>query len=188
MARTPEDAHRVTEQCCAGGSHSSGRDTEILTDTLHFSMVGQAAGCRQRQLLPSMHCSPPTPLHRLTEFWFDRYENNFKKSHHLYSKPTADGFVLFDRKGQRNHSSTVAKTPISTESALYPNGETLSARGAGGAMGSSSRCPDLRSPHLHILQSLGLAFAESVWWPGSPCPVQCCRRGEWAAEHFQAHP
>lgn len=107
----------------------------------------------------------------------------------VYSEPRADGFVLFDRKGQRNHNSTAAKAHGSTECALYPNGETLSDGGAGGAaMGSSSRWQDLRSPHLHILQSLGLASAESMWWPGSPCRVRCCRRGEWAAEHFQAHP
>lgn len=93
----------MTEWCCAG---------HLKWYPLHFSMVGR--GCWLRPLLPSMHCSPPTPLHRLTEFWFDRYENNFKKSHHCnITKPTADGFVLFDRKGQRNHGSTVAKAPIS---------------------------------------------------------------------------
>lgn len=94
----------------------------------------------------------------------------------MYSKPRAAGFVLFDRQGQRNHNSTVAEAHIS-----YPDGETLSDGGAGGAMQSSSRWSDLRSTCLHIPQSLGLASAESVWWPGSPCRAQCCRRGEWAA-------
>ncbi|CAO2586701.1 hypothetical protein LEMLEM_LOCUS4131 [Lemmus lemmus] len=111
-------------------------------------MVGQAAVCQERWLLPSMHCSPPTPVRRLTEFWLDR-------------------------QGQRNHNSTVAEAHIS-----YPDGETLSDRRA---MRSSSRSSDLRSTCLHIPQSLGLASAESVWWPGSPCRAQCCRRGEWAA-------
>lgn len=64
---------------------------------------------------------------------------------------------------------------------MYPNGETLSDGGFGGAMGSSSQWQDLRSPHLRIPQSLGPASAESVWWPGSPYQVRCCTQGEWAA-------
>lgn len=94
----------------------------------------------------------------------------------MYSEPRADGFVLFDRQGQRNHNSTVAEAHIS-----YPDRETLSDEGARGAMRSSSRWSDLRSTCLHIPQSLGLASAESAWWPGSPCRAQCYRPGEWAA-------
>lgn len=46
---------------------------------------------------------------------------------------------------------------------------------------SSNQLQALLSPHPQAPQSLELASAESAWWPGSPCLVQCCRRGVWAA-------
>lgn len=71
------------------------------------------------------------PHYGLPEFWFDRYENNFKNHTTVYSKPRADGFVLFDRKGQRNHNSTAAKGQVVQSVLCTQNGETLSDRGAG---------------------------------------------------------
>lgn len=180
----PSGYHLVTERWCAGGRHSSGCDAEILT--LHFSVVGQAACCQERWLLPSMHRSPPTPLRWLTEFWLDRYENNFKKITPLCI-PNPELLALFCLTGN-DKETTTPQWPRPEAHISYPDGETLSDGGAGGAMRSSSRWSDLRSTCLHIPQSLGLASAESVWWPGSPCRAQCCRRGEWAAERFQAHP
>lgn len=51
---------------------------------------------------------------------------------------------------------------------------------AGGPV-SSSQWQSLLVPHLPVPQSLGLASAESAWWPGSPYLVQYCTQGEWAA-------
>lgn len=51
--------------------------------------------------------------------------------------------------------------------------------------GSSSWCQDLGSPHLHTPQSLGLASAGTVQWPGSPSCLRCCTQDERAAECFQ---
>lgn len=169
-------------------SHCSGWDAEMLADAFHFSTdCGPGCwgwgGC----CFPACTALQPSLLLRLPEFWLDRYENNFKNHTTVYSNPEL--MALFCLTGKDKETTTPAKAQAA-QSVLHPNGETLSSgmTGERGEPGSSSRRQDLRSPRPHIPQSLGLASAESVWWPGLPCQVRYCTRGAWAAEHFRAHP
>lgn len=55
-------------------------------------------------LLPSIHCSQPGLLHRLPEFWLDRYENNFKNHTTVYSNPEL--MALFCLTGKDKETTT----------------------------------------------------------------------------------
>lgn len=76
---------------------------QILTDIFHFS-IGGGGGEGGALLLPSIHCSQPGLLHRLPEFWLDRYENNFKNHTTVYSNPEL--MALFCLTGKDKETTT----------------------------------------------------------------------------------
>lgn len=53
-----------------------------------------------------MHRSPPTSLRKLTEFWLDRYENNFFKKITSLCIPNPELMALFCLTGKDKETTT----------------------------------------------------------------------------------
>lgn len=123
---TREEAHLVTEWWCVGG-------------------VTAVAGMQRCLQMPSIsHCGPgcwgwggccfpactalqPSLLLRLPEFWFDRYENNFKNHTMVYSNPEL--MALFCLTGKDKETTTPQWPRLKQHRACYTQTEKPCRRG-----------------------------------------------------------
>lgn len=95
---TREDASLATEWWCVG---STGWDAN---GHRYLPCQHRGPGC----CFPACTALQPSLLHPLPEFWFDRYENNFKNHTTVYSNPEL--MALFCLTG-KDKETTIPQWP-----------------------------------------------------------------------------